>query len=132
VCRTSEPAFAVVDAGIGDPVNRVDLAEGSDVMSEGNAAATPLVAEIASAWTEVLGVEPPDFETNFFQIGGNSLQVARVIGRLRTAIDPAIPLKLMFIAPTISGLAREIEAFQASAHAAQAGPAGDDHEEGEL
>ncbi|CAK0785103.1 hypothetical protein CVIRNUC_008309 [Coccomyxa viridis] len=87
---------------------------------EYEAASTALEATIQRVWQEVLGQDRISVASDFFQIGGNSLRVGMVMAKVRAAINGDAPTALFFKAPTISGLAREIEAL--SAAAAQAKP----------
>ncbi len=64
---------------------------------------------VARVWAEVLKVDAVDRGTNFFALGGNSLQGARVIGRLREELDVRIPVRFLFDAQTVVGLAEEID-----------------------
>jgi acyl carrier protein len=70
-----------------------------------------LEEQIASIWSEVLGVERISVETNFFTAGGHSLLATQVVSRLSDALQLEIPLRLMFERPTISGLAESINSL---------------------
>ena len=45
---------------------------------------------------------------NFFELGGHSLSAARLIARLRSALGMDLPLRCIFIDPTIAGLSSHI------------------------
>jgi hypothetical protein len=76
---------------------------------------SPLEAAVAAAWQQVLGIEDIGFDVSFFSLGADSTQVAQVVRLLREAIEPGLPLRLFFMAPTIVGMAAQIEAFQLEA-----------------
>ncbi|MFH8349509.1 amino acid adenylation domain-containing protein [Streptomyces sp. NPDC018045] len=77
------------------------------------------VAEAVSAvWAAVLRTEIPGPDANFFALGGNSLQGARVISRLRAELGLHIPLSVLFESRTAGALAASIEELRASAPAA--------------
>ncbi len=63
---------------------------------------------MAEIWREVLGVETVNLNDNFFELGGNSLSAMRFISRLRSELGMEIPLRCIFISPTISSLADHI------------------------
>jgi acyl carrier protein len=63
---------------------------------------------IAAIWTEILAVENPGANDNFFDFGGHSLQVVQVQNRLREAIGTDVPVIKLFQYPTIHALARFI------------------------
>ena len=70
---------------------------------------TPTEELLAAIWMAVLGVEAaPD--DSFFALGGHSLLAVRVLSRVREAFRVDLPLRALFAAPTMRGLAREIEA----------------------
>jgi amino acid adenylation domain-containing protein len=66
-------------------------------------------------WGELLGVEKIGVLENFFEVGGHSLTAARLIARLRSALGVNLPLRSIFIDPTIAGLASHI-AYNAVNH----------------
>nr|WP_282098933.1 non-ribosomal peptide synthetase [Thauera aromatica] len=70
---------------------------------------TELEKAIARVWCAVLGLEAIDAEDSFFDLGGHSLLVTRVISRLRTELKINLPIEAFFKAPTVAGLAQWIE-----------------------
>jgi hypothetical protein len=69
---------------------------------------------LAGIWTEVLDVEHMGAHDDFFALGGHSLLATRVIARLETALGVELPVRLLFEAPTIAGLARRLVAMEQS------------------
>ncbi|HEX7733723.1 MAG TPA: amino acid adenylation domain-containing protein, partial [Ktedonobacteraceae bacterium] len=70
---------------------------------------SPLEEIVAAIWSEVLKVEQVGLYDNFFALGGHSLIATQVIARLRNILQIEIPLRLLFEAPTVDGIARQIE-----------------------
>jgi amino acid adenylation domain-containing protein len=69
------------------------------------AAATELEQGIAGIWRQVLGLDRVGLDSNFFDLGGNSVLALRAYSRLREAFDPELPLVSLFQYPTIRSLA---------------------------
>jgi acyl-CoA synthetase (AMP-forming)/AMP-acid ligase II/acyl carrier protein len=60
---------------------------------------------IAEVWAELLGVERVSVHDDVFLLGAHSLLVTRVLARLCTVFGVAIPLRRLFEATTVAGLA---------------------------
>jgi len=75
---------------------------------------TSMEDNIAEIWAEVLGLERVGIDDNFFELGGHSLLATQVVSRLRTYFNCDIPLRTLFEAPTVEGLAAMIIRQQAS------------------
>jgi amino acid adenylation domain-containing protein len=83
-----------------------------DVGSAFVAPRTELEAELASIWSEVLGVEPVGVEDSFFELGGHSLSLARMAARLQTRFGVRVRLRDVFDRPTVTAVARLIAAHR--------------------
>lgn len=59
---------------------------------------------IASVWQEVLKVDKVGTRDNFFDLGGNSLDIVMVAGKLKEVLGREIPAVTLFTYPTISSL----------------------------
>jgi len=60
---------------------------------------------IVSVIQDVLGVEKVGIESNFFDLGGNSVHAIQVYNRLRAAFEKNFPLLTVFEHPTIRSMA---------------------------
>ncbi|MGV9405991.1 amino acid adenylation domain-containing protein [Streptomyces sp. NPDC003667] len=74
----------------------------------GPAPRTPVERAIAAAWSEVLGTEVTGVDANFFELGGHSLLATQVTSRLRDALGVEVPVRDLFAAPTVAGLAAAV------------------------
>lgn len=71
-------------------------------------AETPLEKLVAHHWGDVLGMQDPHLDANFFQSGGDSLRAMQIIGRIREVIPVPLPLSVFFTTPTVEGVVNAI------------------------
>ena len=64
---------------------------------------------ISKIWTDLLGIEQIGIYDNFFELGGHSLLATQVISRLRSVLQTELSLQTFFAAPTVEGLARNVD-----------------------
>ncbi len=74
----------------------------------GTTASGSLAATIGDVWREVLGRDEVSFTDNFFDVGGNSLMLARVHQTLESALSLPISRTDLFRYPTIATLAEAL------------------------
>jgi len=86
-----------------------DPVEERQVSQAYEAPGSELEAVIAGAWCEVLRVEHVGVNDKFFDLGGHSLLLTRLINHIRSKMDVSLPLKAVFEGPTVRGMARWIE-----------------------
>ncbi|OGW37725.1 MAG: polyketide synthase [Nitrospirae bacterium RBG_13_39_12] len=69
--------------------------------------------EIAYIWKEILGVNKISIHHNFFNLGGNSLNGAKLITKIKNAFGVKLPLGVIFEAPTVAELAVLVQKSEA-------------------
>ncbi|UGQ59434.1 non-ribosomal peptide synthase/polyketide synthase [Rhodococcus pyridinivorans] len=69
---------------------------------------TPAERAVAEAFGEVLGVERVGLDDDFFELGGNSLVATQVVSRIGAALDTQVPVRVLFEASTVVGLATRL------------------------
>lgn len=70
---------------------------------------------IAEIWQAALDAESVGVDVNFFDVGGDSLRLTRVVARLRAELSPTVNRLDMFRHPTIRAMARYLAADGAEA-----------------
>ncbi|HEU0077914.1 MAG TPA: amino acid adenylation domain-containing protein, partial [Longimicrobiaceae bacterium] len=71
---------------------------------------TPTEEVVAAVWADVLRLPRVGAAENFFALGGHSLLATQVESRLRAAFRVDVPVRALFEAPTVAGLAERVDA----------------------
>ncbi|WP_267109499.1 phosphopantetheine-binding protein, partial [Xanthomonas sacchari] len=69
----------------------------------------PIIAEI---WQDLLGVERVGRHDHFFELGGHSLLATQFVARVRECMEIELPLKALFMQPTLIDIADVITELQ--------------------
>ncbi|WP_217562812.1 phosphopantetheine-binding protein, partial [Streptomyces sp. GbtcB6] len=72
---------------------------------------------LRTLFAEVLDLEPGQVgvERSFFELGGDSLLVMRLIARIRSVLEVSVGVREVFAEPTVVGVARLVEGAGVSA-----------------
>jgi amino acid adenylation domain-containing protein len=73
---------------------------------------TPVEETVAAVWCELLERDTIGVHDGFFDLGGHSLLAMQAVSRLRDAFGIDLPLRRLFDAPTVAGLAAAIAEAQ--------------------
>jgi len=120
-------AFLAVAALPRTPAGKLDraaLAAQAPALAAGSGSAprTPAEEILAGLWAEMLGVAEVGLDDDFFARGGHSLLAARLLARVRQVLGVDLPLRALFAAPTVAGLAAAVAAARRDAAAEPAPP----------
>jgi amino acid adenylation domain-containing protein len=69
----------------------------------------PVAELVASLWNELLGVDRPSADDDFFMLGGYSLLVGRLQSRIAMRTGIEVPFRLVFDHPVLSDFASALE-----------------------
>ncbi|WP_098026280.1 non-ribosomal peptide synthetase [Streptomyces sp. st115] len=88
-----------------------DAGTASDGPATGRAPRTAQERLIARLYGELLGRAPVAVDEDFFALGGHSLLVTRLAGRVRAELGLDVPVRTLFEAPTVAALAARLTGF---------------------
>jgi amino acid adenylation domain-containing protein len=74
---------------------------------------TPAEEMLAGIWSDLLGAARVGSEDVFFDLGGHSLLATRLVSLVRERFGVELPLRTVFEAPSLAGMARAIEQARA-------------------
>ncbi len=94
----------------------------SEARGEYVAPRTQIEELVADIWAELLKVERVGAHDNFFELGGHSLMATQLTSRVREACEVDLPLRALFDAPTVAGMAESLEAAIKAGKSLQAAP----------
>jgi non-ribosomal peptide synthetase component F/aryl carrier-like protein len=96
-------------------------------VTAGSAAVDPALRAI---WAEVLGVDAPDVDDDFFALGGNSLLATQITARVADVLGVEVALDALFEAPTLGEYAEHVRAAGPAAAAPKGNGAEGEHRRG--
>ena len=69
---------------------------------------TPVEEAVARIWAEALGLDEVGVQDDFLELGGSSLQAARVVARIGERFGLAVPVHTLLDAPRVASMTRVI------------------------
>jgi thioesterase domain-containing protein len=71
---------------------------------------TPTERALVRIWENLLGIQPIGVTDDFFDLGGHSLLAVRLLASVRAELGRDLPLSILLQEPTITQLARRLDA----------------------
>jgi acyl carrier protein len=81
-----------------------------------------LERNLVRIWQQLLRVETIGVEDNFFDLGGHSLLLVRLVQEIQSSLALEVALMELFEHPTVASLARHLSSKQTAAPAPQTTP----------
>lgn len=102
----------MADGSLDYPALAAFSEHGSSLTASFVAPDTPTEERLAGIWAEVLGADTLGVESDFFELGGDSLLATRIISRIRSDLGVEIPMRRLFEVPTIRAMASHVDAHR--------------------
>jgi len=123
-------SFTVLDALPLTPNGKVDRAaldrlarrEEAETTRGFVAPRTSTEKTLAAIWADVVGLERVGAMDDFFRLGGNSLLALRLVSRVRLSFQVELSPQDVFNQPTVTALARRVEALRREAKGLEVPP----------
>ncbi|WP_182915617.1 non-ribosomal peptide synthetase [Massilia cavernae] len=113
-------AWVVLDTLPLNPNGKTDRAALPAPDASHHAAAVTYVAprsaqerRVAAIWATLLKLPQVGLQDNFFMLGGHSLLAAQVVAQVEEQLRVAVPMRLLFDAPTLADFARALDTLAA-------------------
>ncbi|GAA0555733.1 SDR family NAD(P)-dependent oxidoreductase [Chitinophaga japonensis] len=78
-------------------------------LAEAAATYTPTQIELAEIWHDVLKLEHVRLEDDFYDLGGHSLNIIRMLNRIEQQMNVALPIEELLRSSTLAGIAARID-----------------------
>ncbi|MEV0533674.1 amino acid adenylation domain-containing protein [Kitasatospora sp. NPDC050463] len=115
------PTVVEIDALPLSPNGKLDRRALPAPLSERSASVdeprTPREEALCALFAEVLGVDRVGIHDDFFDLGGHSLLVSRLVSHVRSVLGVELGIRTLFEAPTVAGLAVRLDRAQSDSFA---------------